>query len=135
MGRNSVRAIFVTLVLVSFLAAGLCPVGGSSAWARSVNRFECGSRLVSVGESRFEVLSKCGDPSWRDAWEEERLERVGGVPYYDGSPYYASRVPIFNNVHVWIEEWVYNRGPSRFIRVLRFENNRLINIEVGDYGY
>jgi hypothetical protein len=88
-----------------------------------------------VGDSRYEVLRKCGEPSWRDAWEEERLERVGGIPYFDGSPYYASRVPFLANVHVWVEEWVYNRGPSRFIRVLRFENNRLIDIEVGDYGY
>ncbi len=129
------RAIFITMKVVLFLAAGMFTVSDSTAWARSVNRFDCGSRLVSVGDSRYEVLAKCGEPSWRDAWEEERLERVGGVPYIDGSPYYASRVPIFTNVHVLIEEWVYNRGSSRFMRILRFENNRLINIEVGDYGY
>lgn len=129
------RAAFVTLMLIVLLATVLFQAAPSPAWARSVSRFECGSRLVSVGDSRYEVLAKCGEPSWRDAWEEERLERVGGVPYIDGSPYYASRVPIFTNVHVLIEEWVYNRGSSRFMRILRFENNRLINIEVGDYGY
>ncbi len=129
------RAIFVTFGLVLSLSVWLFPASGASAWARSVSRFDCGSRLVSVGDSRYEVLAKCGEPSWRDAWEEERLERVGGVPYMDGSPYYASRVPIFTNVHVLIEEWVYNRGSSRFMRIRRFENNRLINIEVGDYGY
>lgn len=129
------RAILITLSLVLFLAAGLCTADGSSRWTRSVSRFECGSRLVAVGDSRFEVLRKCGEPSWRDAWEEERLERVGGVPYFNGSPFYASRVPILVNVHVLVEEWVYNRGPTRFMRVLRFENNRLIDIQVGDYGY
>lgn len=129
------RAIFVTLVLIFGLTAGLPTADGSSRWSRSVSRFECGSRLVAVGDSRFEVLRKCGEPSWRDAWEEERLERVGGIPYFDGSPFYASRVPTLVNVHVLVEEWVYNRGPTRFMRVLRFENNRLIDIQVGDYGY
>ncbi len=129
------RAFFVTLALILFLTAGLSTADGSSRWTRSVSRFECGSRLVAVGDSRFEVLRKCGEPSWRDAWQEERLERVGGVPYFDGSPFYASRDPILVNVHVLIEEWVYNRGPSRFMRILRFENNRLIDIQVGDYGY
>ena len=129
------RAIFVTMVLASFLVVGSLPAGSSQAWSRSVNRFECGSRLVSVGDSRYEVLAKCGEPSWRDGWEEERLERVGGIPYFDGSPFYTSRIPTLVNVHVWVEEWIYNRGPSRFMRILRFENNRLIDIVVGDYGY
>jgi hypothetical protein len=123
------RSILITAVI--FLCFALI----SAAEGRSVSRFECGSRFVAVGDSRFEVLSKCGQPSWRDAWEEERLERVYGTPYRDGSPDYELRVPLFNKVHVRIEEWVYNRGQQRFIRVLRFENNRLINIEVGDYGY
>ncbi len=129
------RAVLVTLVAGWILTAVFSAVEASSKWTRSVNRFECGSRLVAVGDSRFEVLRKCGEPSWRDAWEEERLERVGGVPYLDGSPYVASRLPILVNVHVLVEEWVYNRGSSRFIRVLRFENNRLVDIQVGGYGY
>lgn len=123
------RSILVTAVIL------LCFGPASTTWGRSVNRFECGSRFVSLGDSRFEVLSKCGQPSWRDAWEEERLERVYGAPYRDQGYDYELRVPLFNKVYVRIEEWVYNRGPQRFIRVLRFENNRLIRIEVGDYGY
>jgi hypothetical protein len=123
------RAIYVTAVLFLFLLTG------STVWGRSVSRFECGTRFVAVGDSRFEVLRRCGEPSWRDGWDEERLERVSGIPYMDGSVYYGSRTPLFTKVHVWVEEWVYNMGPQRFMRVLRFENNRLINIEVGDYGY
>jgi hypothetical protein len=38
-------------------------------------------------------------------------------------------------VHVTIEEWIYNFGPTQFMRILRFENNKLIEIETGDYGY
>lgn len=129
------RVLMVIAAFVLCLASGLLTVDASSRWTRSVSRFECGSRLVAVGDSRFEVLRKCGEPSWRDAWEEERLERVGGVPYFDGSPFYASRVPILVNVHVLVEEWVYNRGSSRFMRILRFENNRLVDIQVGDYGF
>ncbi|MBW1954196.1 MAG: DUF2845 domain-containing protein [Deltaproteobacteria bacterium] len=30
---------------------------------------------------------------------------------------------------------MYNLGPNRFIRILRFENGRLVDITTGDRGY
>lgn len=34
-----------------------------------------------------------------------------------------------------IEEWTYNFGPRRFIRVLVFENDQLVSIDTGGYGF
>lgn len=34
-----------------------------------------------------------------------------------------------------VSEWVYNLGPTRFIRVLTFRNGRLLRIEMMGYGY
>lgn len=34
-----------------------------------------------------------------------------------------------------VSEWVYNLGPTRFIRVLKFRNGRLLRIEMMGYGY
>ncbi len=103
--------------------------------AGSASAFRCGTRLISVGDTRSEVLSRCGEPSWVDNWEEDRVERVFGWPYYTGSPYAGTRYPLYIVVRVTVEEWTYNMGPSHFIRILRFENGRIVSIETGDYGY
>ncbi|MET1081399.1 MAG: DUF2845 domain-containing protein [Pseudomonas sp.] len=68
----------------------------------------CGSQLISVGERAFEVLERCGEPTYRDligyslAGNEQRELKV--------------------------EEWVY--GPTNgMLRILTFEGNRLTRIE------
>ncbi|NLI82214.1 MAG: DUF2845 domain-containing protein [Deltaproteobacteria bacterium] len=97
--------------------------------------FRCGTRLVNIGDATWEILRKCGPPTWQDAWEEDRIDRAFGYSYPDDSGTYGTRVPTAVVVRVIIEEWTYNLGPSQFIRILRFENNRLASIETGEYGY
>lgn len=68
----------------------------------------CGSQLVSLGDRRFEVLQKCGEPAFRDL--------VG----YSLGPSERREYPI--------EEWVY--GPSNgMLSILTFEGSRLRAIE------
>jgi hypothetical protein len=45
------------------------------------------------------------------------------------------RNPLFLREYVTMEEWEYNLGPTAFIRYLRFENDILTRITIGDYGY
>jgi len=47
------QAIFLSLI---FLAA-------ASQGETLGNDFQCGNRLVSVGDRKFEVLTKCGEPT------------------------------------------------------------------------
>ena len=42
---------------------------------------------------------------------------------------------LFRSVEVPVETWVYNFGPSKFMRKLRFEDGVLVEIKVLDYGY
>lgn len=97
--------------------------------------FRCGSKLLSVGNTKDQVLNNCGPPTSENSWEEERLERVYGSPYSPGGPFSGTRVPLLTIVYVRIDEWTYNFGPSYFMRTLRFENNRLVDIQTGSYGY
>ena len=95
--------------------------------------FRCGSRIVEVGNWMRDVAQKCGEPDWRDVREEERLVTIQGYAY---SPTTKSqvRIPVTTVARVVVEEWVYNLGPTKFIRILRFEDNRLVSIDSGDYG-
>jgi len=81
----------------------------------------CGSDLVQVGDHRFEVLAKCGEPALVDSWER----KVYLAPY-------DNRI---DSRLVRIEEWTYNFGSSRFVKILRFENGRLVSIDEAGYGF
>lgn len=105
------------------------------AWSGDAFAFRCGNRLVSFGDAAWDVAAKCGDPSWVDSRQENHVEYVYTAPYLPGGATSGARVPVATIVQVNIEEWTYNMGPSQFIRVLRFENSRLVDIMTGGYGY
>ena len=81
---------------------------------------ECSEQLVSVGDSKTDVLAKCGEPSLKDSHVEEFRDKLDGTE---------------RNVLVTVEEWTYNLGPTRFVRILTFRNSRLTDIRTGNYGY
>lgn len=97
----------------------LCVFGSSSAWA-----FRCGTDLVTKGDSRYEVLSKCGSPFLKEQWQElKTLER---------SKHHHSRIV---TQAITIEEWAYNLGSAKFIQYLRFVDGRLVKVESGRRGF
>jgi hypothetical protein len=99
------------------------------------SEMRCGSRLVSVGDYKYDVLNKCGEPDHVEVREEVRSGRdlyVSGPVIPEGQVF--RRSPSIS-YYVTIEEWHYNLGGNRFIRYLTFENGRLIKIATGDYGY
>ena len=83
--------------------------------------FECNGRIISLGDMKAEVLMKCGEPVLKDTREENSIERID--------------VNTLQKRTVIIDEWTYNLGPASFIRYLRFENGKLVDIRTGDYGY
>jgi len=84
-------------------------------------KFYCGERIIAVGDSRAEVLEKCGEPAWQEIREDTLTEG-----------FRANRTPV--NL-VTTEEWVYNFGSARLLYFLRFQEDRLAVIETGGYGY
>ncbi|MDH3453110.1 MAG: DUF2845 domain-containing protein [Gammaproteobacteria bacterium] len=86
----------------------------------------CGSRLVSHGDHKIEVLSKCGQP----AFVESR-----GYGYYTHRPDHAHGSRTHYTVHADIEDWTYNFGPRRFMRLVRFADGKVVRIISLDYGY
>jgi hypothetical protein len=88
----------------------------------------CGTKLVSEGATRSEVAAKCGEPT--EVVTEKSVFRrpviwSGGRPYYIGE----------DSIEVQVEAWVYNLGPNKLMRRLRFEGGVLVEIESLGYGY
>jgi hypothetical protein len=103
--------------IVSFVSAVLVV---SFSLATPALALRCGSDLVHKGDHVIEVLNKCGEPMWRERWEDEIIERR----FFD----------TLERQTVVMEEWLYDFGPTRLLHILRFRNSRLESIATGDRG-
>ncbi|GAB4390555.1 MAG: DUF2845 domain-containing protein [Thermodesulfovibrionales bacterium] len=125
--KRIVPAVLFALLMIS-------PAAGSDA-------FRCGGDLVNEGDTMYEVIRSCGEPSFVRSWQERRVKRdffrdiFGGEDERPGDrERQRLRFPFLVVEEVQIEEWTYDLGPNRFIRYLLFENGRLVDITTGDYG-
>jgi hypothetical protein len=101
------RIFIVVLVLISQ------PVICFSS--SQTSSFQCPNGIVSVGDTREEVRSKCGAPSSKIFTEVSPLA---------GSDAYRERKTHVNESH-----WTYNPGPSGFVYRLEFMGGKVRFIE------
>ena len=94
------------LVLVTFLLLASRPAAAL---------MRCSGGVVNTDDRSFDVLRRCGEPSFRDEWDEY-------LAYH--------HLP---SAHVVV--WYYNFGPSRLLHVLSFRNGRLTSIDTDGYGF
>lgn len=75
----------------------------------------CDGQVIKTGDRSFDVQRKCGEPTYRDEWDEYLYDH--GYPV----------------AHT--EQWYYNFGPSRLVHVLAFRNGQLTRIDTDGYGF
>lgn len=112
-----------------FLPAFFLPLATGPAFA-----LYCGTNLVVEGQSKFDVLQRCGDPAYADSRVEYRWGPPAApmAPRPLDSPEPYSSGPVMRQVV--IDEWVYNFGSTQLMPQLLFENGRLISIRSLGYG-
>ena len=119
---------FVTLVNGKMVAVRRGSYGSATAPPRpqrvSVARCDP-QRSFHLGDSTYEVLSRCGDPALRDFKQLERQISTAGV---EGIVFADAAV-------VDIETWTYNFGARTLQRRLVFVDGMLVTIATGTYGY
>jgi hypothetical protein len=89
------------------------------AWAES--SIACARGIVAVGDTKVDLLGKCGEPALRDGWS---VSTAIFAPHAAGAT--AAGV---------IEQWTYDFGSSRFLQVVTLELGKVVAIERGGYGY
>ena len=112
------------------LAAAIMLASTEPAWA-----LRCGNRIVKEGMYESEVVDLCGEPS--------TIRHIGYVlrPYIikvpAGRPGTHGVKRVYGGYHEQLEvkELLFNFGPHRLMRVMRFEGGRLVSIETAGYGY
>ncbi|MCG2635435.1 MAG: DUF2845 domain-containing protein [Gammaproteobacteria bacterium] len=83
------------------IGAGLCLL--LATFSVAADHMRCGSYLVKIGDTKDQVVKRCGEPVYREevSAEVERSE----------------------------EQWVYDPGSAAFRRILTFRGLRLVDIE------
>lgn len=116
--RSAVRALGgVALVLALSLS------GAIYAGAVSADTLRCGNKLVSTGDTLYDVRGRCGEPAHTTRRVEYRT--VSGW----GPGLGAART-----VEIVIDEWTYDFGPRKFVQHLIFEQGRLVAVVAGHRG-
>ena len=93
----------------------------------SADTLRCGSKLVYEGDLMAVVRSRCGQPAQISHSTILRFPTV----WIRGRPHQLGD----QQIEIPVETWVYNFGPRKFMRQLRFEDGVLVEIAALDYGY
>jgi hypothetical protein len=117
-------------VLVWFI---LQPVFAGSALALDqVDSMRCGSRLVAIGDTKVDVVGKCGEPVMRDkVVRSSSVKKSGKKSGNKKSGSADKKVQERSRVD---EQWVYDLGPHDFSYTLSFEGVELKSIGRGGRG-
>ena len=97
--------------------------GAAPAQAQSLR---CNGDLAQVGDTKYAVLQKCGEPAFKDSFckPQEVVWFPDGRHVRVLPPQVLPCQPV--------EEWSYNPGPGYFVAILRFEAGAVSAIRQGD---
>lgn len=115
---------------IALVAALLCVL---LLVSRPAEAFRCENRLIREGMHEVQVFDLCGEPiSIRPLGlvlrsYYPRRYGIGGISRTYYGPGYLNEVRA--------TEVVYNFGPRKLMRVLRFEGGYLVEIDTAGYGY
>ena len=106
-----------TLVLLAFAVSlsGTC----------CAESLRCNGDLVELGDAKFSVLQKCGDPIFVDTFCRPADQVIAPQASFG-----ATTVNVLPCLQV--DEWSYNPGAGQFITILRFEAGVVTSIKYGD---
>jgi hypothetical protein len=120
------------------LAAALGALAALGLWlgavtTASADGMRCGNRLVSKGDSTYDVRARCGEPQGATRRTETRTERRRvRVPCGGGEARCDREQEV--SIEVVVDEWTYDFGPQRFMQYLTFLDGKLARVETGSYG-
>jgi hypothetical protein len=96
----------LSVLLMAVVLSAVIVLMAVPTLAGMVTSAKCGTKIVQVGDTKDQVLAKCGQPTMIS-----QGRRGGG------------------------EVWHYNPGSGKFTGIARFTGSKLTSIELGGLGY
>lgn len=92
----------------------------------------CSSESITPGMGKYRLIEACGEPL-------TRVADVVQVPYQRKRSWHDTPRDDATGHGLWEmvyrEEWVYNFGTARFMRVVIIENGRVIDVDTAGRGF
>lgn len=110
--------------------AGICLLTSDPAHA-----LRCGNRLVQEGMYESQVIDLCGEPVSKRYLGYVLRPYVLELPADDIDAHSTRHVYGGYHEELLVTELVFNFGPRKLMRILRFEGGRLTSIRTAGYGY
>jgi Protein of unknown function (DUF2845) len=98
------------------------------SWDAGAQAMECSDKLITQGDSIAKVAALCGNPAQVD---RTSIVRSTSGSFINGQWIQSGGAQI----EIPVEVWLYNLGPDRLMRQIRFEDGRVVKIETLDFGY
>ena len=107
----------------------------------------CGTKLVVAGDTKLEVLKKCGEPDFTETIKMLKTSKEVNLSERSGTNLTSrhsslsshhggqSGITLGTETIEAIEQWSYNRGPTQFIKLLTFRGGRLESVEEAERGF
>jgi len=100
----------------------------------------CGNNLISTGDTKAEVLIKCGEPLTTEtiAIEENSEFAELAIKYpllYKHGLLKSKKGAVIGRettISQSIDQWTYHLGEGKFLRILYFEGGQLVAVKDGD---
>jgi hypothetical protein len=122
---------------LSLVGAALALLPVLLSRAAQADGMYCGSRLISTGDTLYQVRSVCGEPSDAQQHIETRTERRRiHVPCAGYGPRRGAQCEqwVESTINVIVDEWTYDQGSQRLVKFLTFLDGHLGRIQTGGYG-
>jgi hypothetical protein len=103
------------------LAVAAALLGALVPGSARPDSLSCAGGIVSIGDSKLDLLGKCGAPALHERDLEERSVFVRGVGGH--------------RVVSPLERWTYDFGRNRFLQVVTLVKGKVAAVERGGYGY
>lgn len=93
--------------------------------AHAETNMRCGNYIIGAGNSRDEIVSRCGEPADKrtSTLPSTYRNRHGEIVVDSSKPAQE------------ISEWVYNFGSDKLMMQLRFVDGQLQDVKTLGYGY
>ena len=116
--KNYFIATLWTVIFISF---------SSTSLAESLR---CKTKLAQIGDTKAEVLDKCGDPIMTDSFCQAVAVAAQPQGIQNGNNNVQNNIAIATCENVDI--WTYNPGKGKFMAHLYFAQGQLQGIRYGD---
>ena len=130
--------------LILFICATIFVVSSTPALADGLR---CGNKLVVTGDTKLEVLKKCGEPDFKETIKMLKTSKHVNIADSTGSKLTSrhstvsssntgqSGITLGTETIEAIDQWSYNQGPTQFIKILTFRGGRLETVEAAERGF